>query len=116
MSSTPDVTIILQSITCLNRSEAGKDELYFNYQIDGGPVERYPGFVNMKEGSVWEVNAPFSYQETLKITLWDNDSPSKDDNLGSHVYSRENASESLNLTYNQPNGHGAKYQVYTVPG
>lgn len=113
--STTKVPLELVSITCLNRSEAGYDELYFTYQIDGGPVTRYPGFKNMKEGYVWEVDHVFDYEESLIITLWDNDSPSSDENLGSHLYTREEASRPLNLTYNQANGHGAKYKVYTIP-
>lgn len=74
---------------CERTSEPGTDEVFYTYQIDGGDEVRYPpnGYQQMNDGFTWAVQQPYTFSNSLVITLWDDDNwPSTDDYLGKATY------------------------------
>ena len=105
--------IELQTITCIETSEPGSDEVYITYIEDGGIEKRFPtsNYHSMSAGGPpWTVNLPLSFKESAVVSLYDNDF-GHDEFLGSHTYY---PSEHQPETVQVSNNNGAKYNLYTV--
>lgn len=105
--------IQLQTITCLETSEPGSDEVYIKYSEDGGRQKRFPSssYHSLSAGESWTVNLPLSFKESLVISLYDNDF-GNDDFLGSHTYKTTDPQPE---TVQVSNTNGARYNLSTVP-
>lgn len=105
--------IILTTITCINTSEPGSDEVYIKYIEDGGREQRFPtsSYHSMSDGDKWNVNLPLSFKESAVVSLADNDTGG-DDHLGSHTYQPGDPQpETVEIS----NTNGAKYTLSTAP-
>lgn len=110
--STNGTNIELTTITCGNTSEAGSDEVYIKYSIDGDRDKRFPdsGYHSMSDGDTWDVNLPLSFKESAVVSLYDRD-PAGDDFLGSHSYAPSDPQpESVTVS----NSNGASYKLSTT--
>ena len=87
-------TMYLQSVVCVDTQETGHDEVYIKYSIDGGSVKRYPssGYKSMndKDNNPWITNLQLTFNQTVRVELWDDDTTS-DDLIGSHTYQSSDA-------------------------
>lgn len=110
-----DVSITVQSITCKETSEHGKDELYFHYKIDDKKAKRYPedGYHSIDAGETWTVGLIIKYGTSLSIQLYDNDTIG-DDSLGIYNYTTADAAAGLELSSPVSNPNGASYLINTI--
>jgi hypothetical protein len=111
------VSIELTTITCLNTSERGHDEVYIKYTVDGGREDRFPdkGSHSMSPDSsdnTWTVNLPISFSDSAIIALYDEDTLG-DEFLGSHTYY---PTDTQPETATVSNTNGAKYNLSTISG
>lgn len=104
--------IELTTITCVSTSEAGHDEVYIKYSIDGGREQRFPdnGYHSMApDEPPWTVNLPLSFKESAIVSLFDNDTGG-DDFLGSHTYKPGDTQPEIVPV---SNSNGAEYKLST---
>ncbi len=90
------VTINLDKFYCVDPhetkgSDGGGDDLYIKYVVNGGGFDqRYPdgnsSYDNVNVGESWDLNYPIEFSDSLVVSLYDVDSTSKNDFLGSTTY------------------------------
>jgi hypothetical protein len=112
MSAT-GTSITLTSIHCVNTSEAGHDEVYVKYSIDGGREQRYPasGYQSMEDGDSWSMSLPITFKNSAVVSLFDSDTLG-DEFLGSHTYYPTDPQPEV---VEVSNTNGAEYTLSTSP-
>jgi hypothetical protein len=112
MSAT-GTSITLTSIHCVNTSEAGHDEVYVKYSIDGGREQRYPasGYQSMEDGETWSMSLPITFKNSAVVSLFDSDTLG-DEFLGSHTYYPTDPQPEV---VEVSNTNGAEYTLSTSP-
>lgn len=79
--------LIINTIKCIDGTEAGADEIYFNVWIDGKKRTSFAGFTSDKP---WEVNdgewrrfdEVITFTESVRFRIREEDSSSGDDDIG----------------------------------
>lgn len=82
--------IVLNQLKCIKTSSGGgADDVYAKFFVDGRETQRWPisGDYDMRVGDVAFINLTFSFNKDLKVELWEYDSTSADDYMGTHVFS-----------------------------
>lgn len=107
------VSLTINRIECLKKSENGHDEVYIEYypEAEGGakyPVEgNHP--MDPEEDKWWDPNLTVPYNDYILVELRDNDTAGSD-LLGAATFSREEASEKMTRLVSNTNG--ALYKLY----
>jgi len=79
--------VVIKTLYCKSTEDSlGGDECELRIYVDGAgsPIKIQK---DLNDGKTWSVNRTFSYNKTLRIELWDLDSPDPDDLLGSLMIS-----------------------------
>ena len=104
-------TLKILSIYCRDTTESGEDEVYLKIIVDGKTF-RYPksGTRSMNEDSKiarWTVNRVYRYQRSCRVEIWDDDSSSKDDHIGSITATPNTKSGKTTTRFRK----GSKYDI-----
>ncbi|MBD2199636.1 MULTISPECIES: C2 domain-containing protein [Calothrix] len=82
--------IVLSKLKCIKTSSGGgADDVYAKFFVDGQQTQKWPisGDYDMRVGDEAFINQTFSFNKDLKVELWEYDSTSADDYMGTHVFS-----------------------------
>jgi hypothetical protein len=106
--------MILKTITCdeLSGHGPGNDEIYFTFKPDTTSKKyRYPthGHNSMDKGDVWRAGRSIYFNEQVTVELWESDSGSSDDSLGSITYKASAFQTSATVS-----GDSAQYSLSAV--
>jgi len=78
----------LDYLKCLNKEEdpGTHSEIYLRCKIDGGNYFRLPAeYHSFKETDNWDINEVYTFNDQLKIELWEDDGGDNDDHLGTCI-------------------------------
>ncbi len=108
--------ILLKQLKCLKTS-GGDDDTYAKFFVDGHYVSRWPnsGDHDMGAGAEVYIAREFKFYNNMKVELWEYDSGSGDDFLGSHKFFAGSGSGYVKL---ENSSEGDRYQLfyeYIVP-
>lgn len=103
-------TVVVKELFVRDTSESGEDEIYLKIFVDGVEQPRV-GYHSMNEDSSierWIINLSYDFTDTFNIEVWEEDSTSRDDFIGSYpVYIYEAEGEQIaNM-----NGDGGDYTL-----
>ncbi|MCT7978957.1 hypothetical protein [Laspinema olomoucense] len=90
--------ISLSRLKCIKTSSGGgADDVYAKFFVDGRETQRWPqgGDYDMNIGDVATLNLTFSFNKDLKIELWEYDTTSSDDYMGTQVFSATGSGSGL---------------------
>lgn len=79
--------LIIESLKCVHPSNDGggdENEAYFTFQADGDTVYPYPtyDYFSLKEGNTWACGRSVWFNNSVAVTVYDEDGTSNDDILG----------------------------------
>lgn len=100
--------IKLEYIRCRETEDYfGNDEVYLTYERDGVPFPLI-GIHDMNDGDVWYLNFDADFNDSFKISVWDQDmgGADPDDLLGTYVLDGSSGSTTLPFR-----GHGSNYTL-----
>lgn len=111
--------IVLTKLKCVKTSSGGgADDVYAKFFVDGREAQKWPisGDYDMNVGDEAFINQTFSFDKDLKIDLWEYDSTSSDDYMGSHIFPAT-GSGSSKITLSDPkegNVYELSYEYLTT--
>jgi hypothetical protein len=94
------VTIILKRLACIQTSrDGGNDDVYMKLVVDGQKVQRWPdrGQCGMGIGGDAFPNLQLSFNENVKLELWEHDTTSEHDYMGSYLFTPGSGSGQVTL-------------------
>jgi hypothetical protein len=100
----------INKIHCIETSESGEDEIFFKF-LGNDVLVSLPKQYDIDDGQIIQVEVMASYKGDLTVELWEYDSSSPDDLLGSITVNENSKGEYTS----EANGDGGKYRItYTV--
>ncbi|MCA9045680.1 MAG: hypothetical protein KDA69_15240 [Planctomycetaceae bacterium] len=106
--------LILTQLYCENPStDGGHNEVYFTFQADSDTMYYYPtyDYFAMAEGDTWYCGRSVMFDESIAITLWDEDTGG-DTNLGSCSISYSQLTAGQEVKFTISSSHGLDERVY----
>ncbi|WPU97013.1 hypothetical protein SNE25_15940 [Mucilaginibacter sabulilitoris] len=113
--------LIIESLKCVHPSNDGtgdENEIYFIFQADGDTAYPYPtyDYFSMKEGDTWACGRSVWFNSSVKVTVYDEDSPSNDDVVGDFSISLSQLALGKSITFNSTKDYssGLDKVEYTI--
>jgi hypothetical protein len=100
--------IFLTQLKCIKTSSGGgDDDVYAKFIVDGRQTGRWPisDDYDMGVGDVAFINQKFSFNKDFKVELWEYDSGSGDDYMGTHIFSATDSGSGKIILHNQNEGN-----------
>ncbi len=113
--------LIIESLRCVHPSNDGagnENEVKFIFQADGDTLYPYPtyDYFSMKEGEVWQCGRSVWFNEKVAVTIYDEDTGSGDDVVGTFSISKGQLSPGKSVTFHSTKDYSSRTDAveYTI--